>query len=399
METQRSQFAVPAVVDRGKASVSMCQPLTLESTGGYDERWLQDLLYAHPNLLPTDEIEPVFSDAVSVCRELPTPVGPLDLVYVNKQGLLTLVECKLWRNPEARRQVVGQILDYAQEISRWSFDELDKAITKSEQKAGTSLWQIAQRAFAGVDEAAFVDRVSRHLRNGEFLLLVVGDGIRENTENIAAFLEKYAGLSFAFGLVEEKLFALPGTDQILVQPRILARTVEIGRLFVRTDAGVTVEAERAPATTKTKPASKGRTLTESVFIDELAGNSALASELRSLFSALKDADFEIQPTARGLSLKFIPAGTKMNLLTLYPDGRVMNFGCGNSVLGREYLERLKALLPNAQIRVAPDNGWGSTVIKSDGTYFRIEDIMQIRAPLLELLEETKRRLAAAASPS
>jgi hypothetical protein len=398
METQRTQFAVPAVVDRGNDTVSMLQPLTLSSaSGGYDERWLQDVLYAHPELLPMEEIEPVFSDAVPVCRELPTRVGPLDLVYVNKQGLLTLVECKLWRNPEARRQVVGQILDYAQEISRWTFDELNQAISKSEQQAGASLWVIAQQAFGGIDEAAFVDRVSRHLRNGEFLLLIIGDGIRENTENIAAFLDKYAGLSFAFGLVEERLFALPGKDQILVQPRILARTVEIGRLFVRTDAGATIEAESTTLTTKTKAASKGRTLTESVFIDDVAGNSALAAEIRDFFAILKDRDFEIQPTARGASLKVVPIGAKMNLLTLYPDGKVMNFGCGHTAVGRDYLDRLKALLPNARIREAPDAGWTSTVTKADGSYFRIEDIMGIRAPLFELFDDTRRRLDAPTS--
>lgn len=239
----------------------------------------------------------------------------------------------------------------------------------------------------------------RHLRKGEFLLLIIGDGIRENTENIAAFLQKYAGLSFAFGLVEERLFSLPGEDRILVQPRILARTVEIGRLFVRTDAGLTVEPESPVPTTKTKSVSKGRTLTESVFIDELAGNSALAPEVRSFFAALKDADFEIQPTARGASLKVVPAGTKMNLLTLYPDGRVMNYGCGDNALGREYLDQLKTLLPNAQIRLGSDNGWSSTVLKADGSYFRVEDIIRIRAPLLELLEETKHRLQATTSAS
>jgi hypothetical protein len=86
----------------------------------------------------------------------------------------------------------------------------------------------------------------------------------------------------------------------------------------------TVEAE-SPAPIAKEKAGRGRTLTESVFIDELAGNSALAGEVRSFFSALKDADFEIQPTARGASLKVVPAGTKMNLLTFYPDGRVMNY--------------------------------------------------------------------------
>jgi hypothetical protein len=173
----------------------------------------------------------------------------------------------------------------------------------------------------------------------------------------------------------------------------------IGRLFVRTDGGLTVEPESPTATTKTKSVSKGRTLTESVFIDELAGNSALAPEVRSFFAALKDADFEIQPTARGLSLKVLPTGLKMNLLTLYPDGKVMNFGCGHTAVGQEYLERLRSLLPNTRIRVASDNGWSSTVIKSDGSYFRIEDIIRVRAPLLELLEDTKRRLDAPTMPS
>ena len=85
----------------------------------------------------------------------------------------------------------------------------------------------------------------------------------------------------------------------------------------------------------------------------------------------------------------------MNLLTLYPDGKVMNFGCGHSAVGQEYLERLKSLLPNARIRVASDNGWSSTVTKAEGSYFRIEDIMQVRAPLLELFEQTKHQLNAA----
>jgi len=65
----------------------------------------------------------------------------------------------------------------------------------------------------------------------------------------------------------------------------------------------------------------------------------------------------------------------MNLLTLYPDGRVMNYGCGDSGLGREYLDQLKSLLPKAQIRLGSDNGWSSTVIKADGSYFRVEDII------------------------
>ena len=41
---------------------------------------------------------------------------------MSAQGRLSIVECKLWRNPEARRAVVTQVLDYAEEIRTWSYD-------------------------------------------------------------------------------------------------------------------------------------------------------------------------------------------------------------------------------------------------------------------------------------
>ena len=240
-------------------------------------------------------------------------MGFLDLAFVNEQGLLTFVECKLWRNPEARREVVGQILDYAQEISRWSYETLDACIKRSEKCSASSLWGVAQNAFNLTDEAAFIDRVSKQLRNGTFLLLIIGDGIRENTENIAGFLQKYAGLSFAFGLVEERLFLVPGSQRILVQPRVLAKTVEIGRLILTAEPGVTIEPPATPKNLQTRAAG---TLTEALFIEEVAGSSALADELRDFFSRLKEAGFIIEPTARGRSLKIMPQGKEMNLLTL-----------------------------------------------------------------------------------
>ena len=385
-----SQFTTPVLVDPCAPNAQPLKLLPFDGigSGGYDERWLQDLLYAHPALIPIEEVEPVFDGAVPVCRELPTRVGPLDLVFVNDQGLLTLVECKLWRNPEARRKVVGQILDYAQEISRWTYDDLNAGIGKAEARTGSSLWEIARAKFNLTDEAAFIDRVSRHLRNGTFLLLIVGDGIRENTENIAAFLQKHAGLSFAFGLVEERLFQIPGTQQILVQPRILAKTVEIGRFIVRAETGV-VTGDEDEATTKESEPKEGRTITEEIFIEEVAGNSTLAGDLRRLFARLKDEGFNIEPTVRGASLKIVPKGTKMNLLTLDRKGEARNHGCGDTVEGRAYLEKFAKLLPDATIRIGTDEGWSSTVVHKDGSPLRVEEIVAIETPWTNLVKQVR----------
>ena len=83
----------------------------------YDEAWLQHLIMAQPSLLPVRQIEPAFTNMVPVCVELPMLSGVLDNLFVTPRGDLALVECKLWRNPEARRQVVAQIIDYAKEMS------------------------------------------------------------------------------------------------------------------------------------------------------------------------------------------------------------------------------------------------------------------------------------------
>ena len=81
-----------------------------------EEGWLQELIRKNPDLLPVPDIEPAYAPLVSIECEVPTQVGSIDNLYVSPTGLLTIVETKLWRNPEARRQVVGQIIDYAKEV-------------------------------------------------------------------------------------------------------------------------------------------------------------------------------------------------------------------------------------------------------------------------------------------
>lgn len=57
------------------------------------------------------------------------------MLYVTPTGRLAVVEAKLWRNPEARRKVIAQILDYAKELSRWSYETIDARIRDADQSA------------------------------------------------------------------------------------------------------------------------------------------------------------------------------------------------------------------------------------------------------------------------
>ena len=89
--------------------------------GGYDEAWIRDLFLAHADAVSLQEIDPSFGPLVPVRKELDTRgAGFADALYVDPLGMPTLVECKLWRNPEARREAVGQILGHARARRAWA---------------------------------------------------------------------------------------------------------------------------------------------------------------------------------------------------------------------------------------------------------------------------------------
>lgn len=223
-------------------STSALEQLTLAMTGegGFSEAQIQAFVHAHPECLPIAEVDPVFVSPVSLCRELNTMAGPIDNLLITPSGLPIIVECKLWRNPEGRREVVGQILDYAKELSRWSSSDLQREVAKRTVLPGNPLLTLLKEAGHDVDEIAFNDALTSNLRRGRFLLLIVGDGIREGVEAIATYLQEHLGLHFSLGLVEMPIFQLPDGSH-LVAPRILARTTMITRHVIAVPEGHVIE--------------------------------------------------------------------------------------------------------------------------------------------------------------
>jgi hypothetical protein len=206
---------------------------------------IQTIVHAHPACLPIAEIDPMFSDPVAICTELNTPAGAIDIFMVTPSGLPVLVECKLWRNPEARREVVGQIIDYAKELSRWSSSDLQREVSRRLKRVGNPLLEIVRASVPEVDEIRFNDAVTANLRRGRFLLLIVGDGIREGVEAIAEYLQMHAGLHFSLGLVELPIYIMPNGDR-LVAPRVLARATIVTRNVVALPDGYALDEGEDP---------------------------------------------------------------------------------------------------------------------------------------------------------
>lgn len=242
-------------------------------TAPYDEAWLQRLIMRHPSVLPADQIEPVFTPLVPICIELPMQVGSLDNLLVTPSGDLALIECKLWRNPQARREVIAQIIDYAKEMSTWSYEQLQEAISLTKpldgqgEAATRNLYDLVSPDHQ-IDEVSFHDAVSRNLKRGRFLLLIIGDGIREGIEGMADFLQQHAGFHFTLGFVELALFEI-SQNKFIVQPRIIARTTNIHRGIVTLEEGGWMKIKPSLTGTPLPNGSKQTTITQERFFEQI----------------------------------------------------------------------------------------------------------------------------------
>jgi len=320
----------------------------------FEEGWLQGLIETNPEVLPIAEIEPAFAPPVSIGREVETAAGFIDNLLLSPQGYLTIVETKLWRNPEARREVVGQIIDYAKDVSCWTFEELEgKVRDYNKQYRHSNLGILdALRKIELVDEGEeqiIVDTISRNLQYGRFLLLVVGDGIRESVEAMADFLQQTPQLHFTLALVELQVYELnAGNKPLLVIPQIVARTKEITRAVVRVEAKEieSIHVEVGPEITTKKPLGGRHIISEEAFFEAL-GQRVVSENVDFTHHMMKDMESRgcvIDWKQASFVVKFPDpggSGQKLSLLVVPTDG--------NTYLRNELGEQLRSLSLPSQI--------------------------------------------------
>jgi len=88
----------------------------------FDERFLQDLLADHPELLPVHDVRDDAGSLLCIGREVAVSSGAIDNLYLSTEGYPVIVETKLWRNPQARREVLSQTLDYIKDVVQKDFE-------------------------------------------------------------------------------------------------------------------------------------------------------------------------------------------------------------------------------------------------------------------------------------
>jgi hypothetical protein len=198
-------------------------PVTLTEevfyTGDMNESWLQEVLFSAGDLLnqtSRDSLDPI----IPLCRELPLRGSSstvfLDILAVRASGRPVLIECKLWKNPQARREVIGQILEYGALLQGQSYSDVDAQVRSTLKNTEISIWREASRQCdLTIDEASFVDHFSNCLMEGSFDLILAGDGIRSDVKSVVSFLERSNTLINSIHLLEVSVFKA-GQERLIV---------------------------------------------------------------------------------------------------------------------------------------------------------------------------------------
>ena len=286
-----TSHAAPIVMVSGGRAVAL-QRVSLGSAnqkGEEREAFIQNLVHDHPEVIPMADIAPPFMPLVSVCKELPTSAGFLDNLWVTPDGGIVLGECKLFRNPEARRQVIVQALDYARAIAGLGYEELETAVRKALRSPSMTLWSLVSDQSA-LEQAQFVDAISRRLRQSHFMVLIIGDGIQEGVESLTSYLQLHAGLHVGLALVDLSIWR-DSDDLLLVLPRIPLRTVliERGVVTVGPSGEIKVQPPTDQVASKQGVSPRAFTISEQEYFDQLEQRRpGLGAQLRAFLTDVSD---------------------------------------------------------------------------------------------------------------
>jgi hypothetical protein len=211
--------------------------LEMNEAGYASEEILQRLLEDYPALLAGNQIDVQTPRRwLLIAREIAVPDSDttggrwaLDHLFVDQDGIPTLVEVKRSTDTRIRREVVGQMLDYAaNSISYWTIDTIrssfERACSEKSQNVEEKL-----RSFLGPDseQESFWKTIEANLKAGRIRMLFVADSIPRELQRIIEFLNEQMQYAEVLG-VEVKQFT--GPDHQTIVPRVIGRTAAAQQL-------------------------------------------------------------------------------------------------------------------------------------------------------------------------
>jgi len=307
----------PYLVSDTTASGKALIPISVKDRV-FQEEWLQELLFKHPSILPVGYMDEAYIPLVAIGRE----IASIDNLFISPSGLLTVVETKLWRNPEAHRTVVAQILEYAKTLTSWTYNRLDQAVSSylgRQTGEPISIFRTIKKAVHNFDisEIEFQAKAQDCLSNGRFALLIVGDRVFPEATQLAETIQSAPHLQFSLGFVELRCYRLEKGSNwpLVVVPNFVTKTREVTRAVVkviyeekRPDIQVEAVEEEAKPTSRTNFA---------VFIASLPSN--IKDSFKAYIERWMKAGYTIYWGKVGFSLRILWKGKMVTIFDAYPN--------------------------------------------------------------------------------
>jgi hypothetical protein len=196
---------------------------------------LQALLETHPDLLAGGQMTPDSPRRwLLVKREQGVPdreeaTGTrwsVDHLFVDQDAVPTLVEVKRSTDTRIRREVVGQMLDYAANgVRYWPIDDLRMAYSVTQESLGNDPEEVIQELCEdlALTVGEFFDRVANNLRAGRIRMVFVADVVPDELRRITEFLNEQMTPAEVFA-VEVKQYRAEDYPGTVIVPAVYGRT-------------------------------------------------------------------------------------------------------------------------------------------------------------------------------
>jgi len=170
----------------------------MEPTRYDSEDDLQALVASHPELLGVTDASEILlvrrEQAVSDSED-GSARWSLDHLFVTRDAVPVLVEVKRASDTRIRREVVGQMMDYAANgVAYWPIEQIRASFEREYEEQGIDpAIQISQFLGEDTDEESFWEQVEANLRAGRIRMLFVADQIPSELARIVEFLNEHMG--------------------------------------------------------------------------------------------------------------------------------------------------------------------------------------------------------------
>jgi len=355
------------------------------------EDLLQELLQKYPNLLAGDQIDSKSPRRwLLISREVGVPDEEeggdrwsLDHLFLDQDGIPTLVEVKRSSDTRIRREVVGQMLDYAANaVVYWPIETIQGKFEARCDGEGIDAQKVLSEFLTGATrQDEFWQLVKTNLQAGKIRLVFVADEIPSELRRVVEFLNTQMDPAEVLA-VEISQYAGEGLRTLV--PRVIGQTEEAQQ---KKSGGI----------------RETRQWDESSFLKEVLDNQGkeISEIVKSLYDFAKEigkVDWGTGAESGSFTLKVehpkLPKGL-VSLFTVGTHGQIrFRFGNIRKRVGNEELERFcekLSMLPFAKSWNKKENLMGYGPKYSCEEAFPTEETLNtFKLQVSEYLKEIKK---------